>query len=96
MSRPPHNPDLPGCDCFGCHIRGVQFSPACTPTRRNTIPPRTPNNSWERGVPTDNRGMPYLDSNLNEIGQKTFAANRSTIETKVRELRNAPAPTPSQ
>lgn len=91
MDRPPHDPDAAACDCFGCHIRSVQWSPAATPTRRNAIPGKRGDNAWERGVPTDNRGMPLLDNTLNPVGQKKYAANRSTIEAKRRDLHNAAA-----
>jgi hypothetical protein len=79
-----------GSTCFRHKLRSIQFSPACTPTRRNTIPPRTPQNSWERGVATDSRGMPLLDSNCQPIGLKELANNRSTIEGALTDLKNKP------
>jgi hypothetical protein len=33
-------------------------------------PPRVPNNSFERGVRRDNRGLPYLDKNGNPLRMK--------------------------
>ena len=92
MTRPAHDPDVLDCDCFGCHIRSVQWSPAATPSRRNSVPGKRLDNAWERGVPTDNRGMPLLDNTLNPVRQKKYAANRTTIESKRREMLNAPAP----
>lgn len=97
MARPEHNPDVTDCECFGCHIRSVQWSPAATPTRRNHLPSRRPSNSWERGTPTDNRGMPLLGPDLKPIGQKKYSENRSTIEAALRDIRNNPntnTPTP--
>jgi hypothetical protein len=79
-----------GVTCFRHKLRSIQFTPSCTPTRRNTIPPRTPQNSWERGVATDNRGMPLLDSNMEPIGLKELANNRSTIEGALKDLKNKP------
>ncbi len=31
--------------------------------RRVSAPPRRPNNSFEKGIRTDERGLPYLDAN---------------------------------
>lgn len=72
-----------GEECFGCKIRTINLSPAATPSRRNSKTPReSTNNSWEKGIPTDSRGMPYLDSNLNVIGQKRWAeTERRKFET---------------
>ncbi len=44
-------------------LRSVQVSPSATPSRKNSVPPSRPNNSFERGVRKDDRGIPYLDSN---------------------------------
>ena len=76
--------------CFKHKIRTIQWSPAATPSRRNTIPPRTPNNSWEKGTATDDRGMPLLDGNLNPIGLKERANKRGLIDRRLEALRNAP------
>lgn len=71
--RPTHDED---CECFACKLDSFHVSPAATPSRRNSLPPRATTgggNSWERGVPTDSRGMPYLnpDSGL-PVGQKAW------------------------
>lgn len=57
---------------------GLNISPKATPNRTQGKPskPREPNNAWERGIATDHRGMPYLDSNLNPIGVKAFSETR--------------------
>lgn len=74
--RPPHDAALgDACGCFRCHINGVQFSPAATPTRksyRSDPGPKLCGNSWENGVVRDDRNMPYLDSNGTEIGTKKW------------------------
>lgn len=75
MDRPAHNDALgDACECFRCHVRGVQFSPAATPTRSigRTSKPREATNSWEKGVARDSRNMPYLDSSGNEIPIKRW------------------------
>lgn len=75
MDRPAHDPKLgDDCRCFACHVRGVQFSPAATPTRSigRASKPHEVSNSWEKGVPRDARNMPYLDSAGNAIGQKKW------------------------
>lgn len=63
------------------------------PSRRNAIPPRTPQNSWERGIATTSRNMPLLDANCEPIGLKELADNRSTIEGQLKDLKNKPPPT---
>ncbi len=73
-----------GPTCFRHKLRSIQFTPSCTPTRRNTIPPRTPQNSWERGVATDDRGMPLLDKNLSPIGLKEAADIGSSLDSQIR------------
>ena len=79
-----------GVMCFKHKIRTIQWSPACTPTRRNTIPPRSPSNSWERGIAKDERGMPLLDASGSPLGLHELASNRGHIEKRIRELKNAP------
>lgn len=78
-----------GPDCFGCKIQNVNFDPRAMPSRRNRIPPKAkePLNSWNRGVPRDSRGMPYLDpGDLSPIGQKKFSENRSQIDEARRKV----------
>lgn len=78
-----------GDDCFGCKAVTVQVSPAATPTRTKYLkPPRTPNNSYEKGIPTDERGMPYLLPNSFEpAGQKFVDQHRHQIEDTRRRNR---------
>lgn len=50
-------------------------------------PPRKPNNSYERGVPVDSRGMPVLTANGDYMRQKEHDRKRHLIEeTRRRRL----------
>lgn len=51
-------------------IESIQISPSATPTSRNSIPPRTPNNSFEKGNRLDERGIAYLDSSGHPLKMK--------------------------
>jgi hypothetical protein len=45
-------------------------------------------NSWEKGIATDHRGLPYLDGQTgNPIPIKKFADNRSKYEEAIRQAR---------
>lgn len=79
-----------GTPCFKHKIRSIQWAPSATPSRRNTIAPRTPNNSWERGIAKDERGMPLLRADGSPLGVKELANNRGHIEKRLRELKNTP------
>ena len=82
--------------CFRHKLLSVQFSPSCTPTRRNNIPPKVADNSYAKGIPTDSRGMPFLDKNLEPIGQRQFDRERRKIDETLRRYHNTPpAPPPS-
>lgn len=76
--------------CFGCKLATIQWSPAATPSRRNTVPPKPPQNHWEKGIVRDDRGMPLLNEKGSEIGLHELASNRSKIETALRDLKNTP------
>lgn len=80
--------------CVTCKFRSIQISPAATPNRtqarRAAHPPRTPNNSWEKGIATDERGMPLLGKDAEPIGVKQYAEQRRPIEERRRQLRNDP------
>jgi len=45
----------------------LNIAPSATPSIKNSIPPRGSNNSWEKGTRTDDRGVPYLDKNLEPV-----------------------------
>lgn len=86
MDRPAHDDERcagPGPACFGCHMRSVSFSPAAMPSRYNAVPPATPNNSYERGIPRDHRGMPYLGASGEAMGQKEWDAKGSDFLRKL-------------
>lgn len=42
-------------------LHSIQIAPSATPSRRNSAPPRTPNNSFEKGKRLDERGIPFLN-----------------------------------
>lgn len=81
-----------GANCFGCKIQSIQFDPRAMPNRRNKVEPRRPNPAWERGVPTDNRGMPYLRKDGTPMGVKEFSQNRRLIEEHRRRLHQSTEP----
>lgn len=89
------------CGCYGDFLcfkhklaywresGGLNIDPRATPSRRNNNPPRRPlQNNWERGIPTDNRGMPFLGPDLQPIGQKKFTESRRKIDQGIRQMRN--------
>lgn len=78
--------------CFKHKIRTVQLSPAATPSRRNNIPPsrQGEGNSWEKGIATDERGMPLIGKN-GYIGLKEMQDRRHDIESQLRQMHNAPS-----
>lgn len=61
-------------------MRSVQVSAAATPSRsvgrRSKPKDRDSGNRWERGIPTDERGMPYLDAHGTKVGNKKFSETR--------------------
>ncbi len=74
----------------GC-IRSVQLDPRATPSRTRRGVPHTPDPAWERGIPTDDRGMPQLRPDLSPMGIKEFGQKRSLIEEAKRKAANVPA-----
>lgn len=91
-----HELEHPSMDvdgCRTCKLRSVQLSPAATPTKtRKFHPVGVPkgNNSWERSVVTDSRGMPLLKANGEAIRSKEYAERRHEIEGARRMLATAP------
>jgi hypothetical protein len=82
-----------GEGCFGCKVKTITVNPYSMPTRLHPgNAPKRPEPRWERGVPTDNRGMPFLDKNLNPMGVKAVAENRHSIEQHRRQLHNSSSP----
>ncbi len=83
-------------DCYGCKLSSVQFDQGWMPTRdkyKISQPPRTPEPAWERGIPTDNRGMPWLRKDGSPMGIKEYSEKRSVIEATKREWANPPTET---
>jgi hypothetical protein len=67
----------------------MQLSPAATPTKTRKFAPVGPkgNNSWERPVVTDSRGMPLIDGNdFHLVRQKEYSERRTEIEAKRRQV----------
>lgn len=83
-----------GDDCFGCRVQTVQLSPAATPSRRNTVAPSEPKNSWERGVWTERRPggfeMPVVKRDGALVGVKERADHRTRYEQGRDRARNDP------
>lgn len=78
-------------DCLTCRYRSVRLSAAATPTKtRSAAAPHRPNASWETGVATDHRGVPYLKADGGYIGVKEFGERRHVYEDAIRRNRNAP------
>jgi len=51
-------------------LQSIRVSYDVNPRRMNNVPPRQPNNSFERGVRTDERGIAYLDKNGQPLRMK--------------------------
>ena len=79
------------CDCFKCKIKTVQVSPSATPSRRKSNQkPNLGNNSWEKGIVRDGRGMPHLNpGTLEPTPIKTYVEHRHEIEEGKRKMRQA-------
>lgn len=78
---------------FGCKLKSIQFDPYSMPSRLNKkAEPRRPNPSYERGVPTDSRGMPFLRKDGTPMGQKEYDSQRSRIDEHRRRLHNSTSP----
>lgn len=73
--------------CFGEKARSMSVSPAATPNRRNNIPPRRGNNSWEKGIATDERGLPIRKANGEVIPIKEYASKRGHYDRLLREAK---------
>lgn len=79
--------------CFGCKLVSINFDPYATPGMlRPHIPARKPENSWEKGVPTDSRGMPFLKTDGSPMGQKEYSEKRRLIDANRRRLHNSTEP----
>lgn len=75
--------------CATCRLLTVELSPAATPskTRRVGSLGSRNRNSWERGIPTDNRGMPVLREDGSPMRAKEYAERRREIDESRRRAR---------
>lgn len=82
--------------CFKHKLRSIQIAPSAMPSRRNSVAPRSlgEGNSWEKGIATDERGMPLIGKN-GYIGLKELQNRRHEIETQLREMKNTPTSNPT-
>ena len=77
-----HDDEKECVPCFQQRIRSIQPSAGATPSRvqarrRGTKPrDKEASNRWERGEPTDSRGMPYLDEKGVRVNTKKLAETR--------------------
>lgn len=67
--------------CFKERIASVGVASSATPTRRPVSQWKRPKdkpvyNNWEKGIPTDGRGMPYLDEHGVSVNTKKLAETR--------------------
>lgn len=68
--------------CFRDRINSIGVGASATPSRyvsrkRGRKPKsREASNRWERGMPTDHRGMPYLDEKGVRVNTKKLAETR--------------------
>jgi hypothetical protein len=51
-------------------LRSIRISYEVNPSRMNNVAPRSPNNSFEKGIRKDERGIPYLDTNAKPLRMK--------------------------
>jgi hypothetical protein len=75
--------------CYRCHLDSIKDNigqPSDFASRSTYLknPPRTPNNSYEKGIPTSRRPdgseMPYLRADGETMGQREFDSKRHQIE----------------
>lgn len=89
-----HPVRVEGCGICRLSNGSIQISPQATPSKREGRrflgpPPKKPNNSWERGIATDERGMPlFMDGK--PVSVKRYAERRHEIEDKRRRLHTDP------
>lgn len=86
-------------ECPTCKLRSVQLSPAATPTKTRKygeIGKPKGNNSWERQIITDGRGMPILKADGSLIRSPEYAEKRHSIEDGRRALAQGVVPSSLQ
>ena len=79
-------------ECVTCRRErwgSVQLSRKATPTKsKSKALCSKPNNSWEKGIPRDERGVPFLDKKGGIVYQKEFVENRRQWRNTSREQIN--------
>lgn len=81
------NGDVEGCR--SCKFQSIQIGPSCKGQARNNIAPEgtAGRNSWEKGIVTDNRGLPLRNFQTGApITVKQYADKRSVYEESRRRL----------
>lgn len=79
--------------CRECKFRTIQVSTAVKSERKHKVDAtREWNNSWERGIAMDDRGIPLRDANLDPIPIKTYAENRTKFDAERHRLAHHPDP----
>src|SRR5690242_6913953 len=75
--------------CLACKLRGeIYLSRKATPTKSpSAAEPHRPDPAWERGIATDERGMPFLGKGGAPIGVKEYGERRHEIDDWRRRLR---------
>lgn len=86
---------VPADGCRTCKLLSIQLSPRVnghgTPKHSGT--PAGNNNSWEKGLVTDHRGVPLLAGHdLHPVRVKEYAQHHHAFEARRRELASSPAP----
>ena len=70
--------------CFSEVALSLRYSDTCTPTRTpSKTPPRRPNNSYERGILRDDRGLPITDKG-HPIPLKTYHNHKRHFDEMIR------------
>lgn len=79
--------------CSRCRYSSITLGkPSDHPSRTMRDSKSQPQaNSYNAGVPTDARGMPWLNADLSYVGQKQFDQQRHRIDQFERDRRQAPA-----
>jgi len=80
-----HPVPVDGCGICRLSQGEIQLSPKATPSKRSPVPPRKPNNSWEKGLARNERGMPLMMDGR-PIGVKEYAERRHEIDDARRRL----------
>lgn len=83
-------------DCLACKLDTLIVHQSVPGQKAGGPPPAGNRNSWERGIATDHRGVPFLDGQGEVIGVKQYADGRSRFEAERRRLASDPDPFPAK